>query len=73
MMVARMALYVGLLFTLVWVGIIRFSAFWEASPLIVLLLLNICLFIPVGWGAPQGSARYRGGRTSSFGGSWQSA
>jgi multidrug resistance efflux pump len=56
MMIALMALYVGLLFTLVWVGLIRFTAFWKASPLIVLLLLNICLFIPMGWGAPQGSA-----------------
>ena len=30
--------------------------FWKASPLIVLLLLNIGLFIPMGWGAPQGKA-----------------
>jgi multidrug resistance efflux pump len=56
MMIALMALYVALLFTLVWVGLIRFNAFWKASPLIVLLLLNIGLFIPMGWGAPQGSA-----------------
>lgn len=56
MMIALMALYVALLFTLVWLGLIRFNAFWKASPLIVLLLLNICLFIPMGWGAPQGKA-----------------
>jgi multidrug resistance efflux pump len=56
MMIALMALYVGLLFTLVWVGLIRFNAFWKASPLIVLLLLNVGLFIPMGWGAPQGAA-----------------
>jgi RND family efflux transporter MFP subunit len=56
MMIALMALYVGLLFTLVWVGLIRFTAFWKASPLIVLLLLNVGLFIPMGWGAPQGAA-----------------
>ena len=56
MMIALMALYVGLLFALVWLGLIRFTAFWKASPLIVLLLLNICLFIPMGWGAPQGTA-----------------
>ncbi|GAB9246461.1 HlyD family secretion protein [Bradyrhizobium diazoefficiens] len=51
-----MALYLALLFTLVWVGAIRFNAFWKASPLVVLLLLNIGLFIPMGWGAPQGKA-----------------
>jgi multidrug resistance efflux pump len=56
MMIALMALYLALLFTLVWVGAIRFNAFWKASPLIVLLLLNIGLFIPMGWGAPQGAA-----------------
>jgi multidrug resistance efflux pump len=56
MMIALMALYLALLFTLVWLGIIRFNAFWKASPLIVLLLLNIGLFIPMGWGAPQGKA-----------------
>lgn len=56
MMVALMALYVALLFTLVWLGVIRFNAFWKASPLIVLLLLNIGLFIPMGWGAPEGKA-----------------
>lgn len=54
MMIALMALYLALLFTLVWIGIIRFNAFWKASPLIVLLLLNLGLFIPMGWGAPQG-------------------
>lgn len=56
MMIALMALYLALLFTLVWLGAIRFNAFWKASPLIVLLLLNIGLFIPMGWGAPQGTA-----------------
>ncbi|BCA05638.1 RND family efflux transporter MFP subunit [Bradyrhizobium japonicum] len=56
MMIALMALYLALLFTLVWVGAIRFNAFWKASPLVVLLLLNIGLFIPMGWGAPQGKA-----------------
>jgi len=56
MMIALMALYLALLFSLVWLGLIRFNAFWKASPLIVLLLLNILLFIPMGWGAPQGKA-----------------
>ncbi len=36
-------------------GIVRFNLFWKVSPFIVLLLLNIGLFIPMGWGAPQGS------------------
>jgi RND family efflux transporter MFP subunit len=56
MMIALMALYLALLFTLVWLGIIRFNTFWKLSPLIVLLLLAIGLFIPMGWGAPQGPA-----------------
>ncbi len=55
-MVAIMATYMALLFALVWLGLIRFNTFWKVSPLVVLLLLNICLFIPMGWGAPQGSA-----------------
>jgi RND family efflux transporter MFP subunit len=56
MMIALMALYLALLFSLVWLGLIRFNTFWKSSPLIVLLLLNILLFIPMGWGAPQGTA-----------------
>jgi multidrug resistance efflux pump len=55
MMVAIMAVYLALLFTMVWLGVIRFNTFWKVSPFIVLLLLNIGLFIPMGWGAPQGS------------------
>ena len=56
MMIALMALYLALLFSLVWLGVILFNAFWKTSPLILLLLLNIGLFIPMGWGAPQGKA-----------------
>lgn len=56
MMVAIMAVYLAVLFTAVWLGIIRFNTFWKVSPFIVLLLLNIGLFIPMGWGAPEGSA-----------------
>ena len=37
-------------------GIVSFNLFWKASPFIVLLLLNFGLFIPMGWGAPQGDA-----------------
>ncbi|MGZ5120947.1 MAG: HlyD family secretion protein [Burkholderiales bacterium] len=45
-----------LLFALVRLGIVSFNLFWKASPFIVLLLLNFGLFIPMGWGAPQGDA-----------------
>jgi len=56
MMIAIMAVYLTLLFAIVQLGIVRFNLFWKASPLIMLLLLNIGLFIPMGWGAPQGTA-----------------
>jgi multidrug efflux pump subunit AcrA (membrane-fusion protein) len=56
MMIALMAVYLVLLFAIVRLGIVPFNAFWKASPFIVLLLLNLQLFIPMGWGAPQGSA-----------------
>jgi multidrug resistance efflux pump len=50
-----LCVYLVLLFLLVRFGIVRFNLFWKVSPFIVLLLLNIGLFIPMGWGAPQGS------------------
>jgi len=56
MMIAIMSVYLVLLFALVRVGIVSFNLFWKSSPFIVLLLLNFGLFIPMGWGAPQGSA-----------------
>jgi RND family efflux transporter MFP subunit len=56
MMIAIMSVYLVLLFALVRLGIVTFNLFWKASPFIVLLLLTIGLFIPMGWGAPQGSA-----------------
>ncbi len=56
MMIAIMAVYLVLLFALVRFGIVSFNLFWKASPFIVLLLLNLGLFIPMGWGAPQGPA-----------------
>jgi RND family efflux transporter MFP subunit len=56
MMIAAMAVYLVLLFVLVRSGIVRFNLFWKCSPFIVLLLLNLLLFIPMGWGAPQGAA-----------------
>src|SRR5260370_2091190 len=56
MMIALMAVYLVLLFALVRFGIVSFNLFWKCSPFIALLLLNLLLFIPMGWGAPQGSA-----------------
>jgi RND family efflux transporter MFP subunit len=56
MMIALMAVYLVLLFLLVRLGIVTFNLFWKCSPFIVLLLLNLLLFIPMGWGAPQGAA-----------------
>ena len=56
MMIALMAVYLVLLFLLVRFGIVTFNLFWKCSPFIVLLLLNLLLFIPMGWGAPQGAA-----------------
>jgi RND family efflux transporter MFP subunit len=54
MIVAMLAVYLVLLFALVRLHVIRFNLFWKVSPFIVLLLLNLGLFIPMGWGAPQG-------------------
>jgi len=56
MMIAIMSVYLALLFGAVWLGLIRFNTFWKSSPLILLLFLNLALFIPMGWGAPEGRA-----------------
>src|SRR5258705_7927155 len=56
MMIAIMSVYLVLLFAVLRLGIVTFNLFWKASPFIVLLLLNFGLCIPMGWGAPQGSA-----------------
>ena len=56
MIVAILNVYLVILFILVKTKIVPFNLFWKCSPLIVLLLLMFCLFIPMGWGAPQGPA-----------------
>ena len=56
MIVAIFNVYLVLLFILVKMKIVPFNLFWKVSPLIVLLLLMFGLFIPMGWGAPQGPA-----------------
>jgi RND family efflux transporter MFP subunit len=54
--VVLLNVYLVILFVLVKLKIVPFNLFWKISPVIVLLLLLIGLFIPMGWGAPQGSA-----------------
>jgi len=54
--VAILNVYLVILFILVKMKIVPFNLFWKCSPLIVLLLLMFGLFIPMGWGAPQGPA-----------------
>ena len=56
MIVVLLNVYLVILFLLVKLHIVRFNTFWKVSPVIVFLLLLIGLFIPMGWGAPQGSA-----------------
>ena len=54
MIVALLAVYLVILIILVKLRIVPFNLFWKVSPVIVFLLLLIGLFIPMGWGAPQG-------------------
>ena len=56
MIVVLLNVYLLLLFILVKLKIVPFNLFWKISPVIVLLLLLIGLFIPMNWGAPQGPA-----------------
>jgi RND family efflux transporter MFP subunit len=56
MIVVLLNVYLVILFLLVKLNIVRFNLFWKSSPFIVLLLLLVGLFIPMGWGAPSGPA-----------------
>src|SRR5215813_9843243 len=56
MIIALFNVYLVILFILVKTKIVPFNLFWKVSPAIVLLLLLVGLFIPMGWGAPQGPA-----------------
>lgn len=56
MIVVLLNVYLALLFILVKLRIVPFNLFWKVSPVLVLLLLLIGLFIPMNWGAPQGAA-----------------
>ncbi len=56
MIVVLLNVYLLILFILVKTKIVPFNLFWKISPIIVLLLLLVGLFIPMNWGAPQGPA-----------------
>jgi RND family efflux transporter MFP subunit len=56
MIIAIFNVYLVLLFGLVKLKLVPWNGFWKVSPAIVLVLLLFGLFIPMGWGAPQGSA-----------------
>jgi multidrug resistance efflux pump len=56
MIVFLLLVYLLVLFLLVRFKIVPLNLFWKLSPILVLVLLNIGLFIPMGWGAPSGPA-----------------
>ena len=56
MMVVLLTGYIALLALFVWLGFVPLNRFWKFSPVIVLILLTVGLFIPMSWGAPQGNA-----------------
>lgn len=56
MIVVLLNSYIALLALFVWFHIVPFNLFWKISPVLVLLLLLVGLFIPMGWGAPSGPA-----------------
>ena len=56
MIVAIFNIYLVLLFALVKLRIVPFNLLWKVSPALVLVLLLFGLFIPMGWGAPEGKA-----------------
>jgi multidrug resistance efflux pump len=56
MIVVLLNTYIAILALFVWLRFIPFNTFWKLSPVIVLLVLLVGLFIPMGWGAPSGAA-----------------
>lgn len=56
MIVVLLNTYIALLALFVWLRFIPFNTFWKVSPVLVLLVLLVGLFIPMGWGAPSGPA-----------------
>jgi len=56
MIVFLLNAYIAILVALIWLKVIPGNLFWKLSPLLVLVLLLIGFFIPMGWGAPAGAA-----------------
>ncbi|GGC79301.1 HlyD family secretion protein [Chelatococcus reniformis] len=56
MIVFLLNAYILVLVVLIWLKVIPSNLFWKISPILVLLLLLVGLFIPMGWGAPAGTA-----------------
>ncbi len=56
MIVVLLNAYIAILALFVWLRFIPFNTFWKLSPVIVLLVLLVGRFIPMGWGAPSGPA-----------------
>jgi hypothetical protein len=56
MIVVLLNSYIALLALFVWLRFIPFNPFCKLSPVLVLLALLVGLFIPMGRGAPSGSA-----------------
>jgi len=56
MIVVLLNIYIALLALFVWLRFIPLNLFWKLSPILVLLVLLVGLFIPMGWGAPSGPA-----------------
>ena len=56
MIVFLLNAYILVLVILIWLKVVPANLFWKISPVLVLLLLLVGLFIPMGWGAPAGAA-----------------
>jgi hypothetical protein len=57
MIVVLLNVYIAILALFVWLRFIPFNLFWKISPVLVLLLLLVGLFIPMGWAHPRGQRR----------------
>ncbi|EIM30822.1 hypothetical protein MicloDRAFT_00003490 [Microvirga lotononidis] len=57
MIVVLLNSYIALLALFIWLRFIPFNLFFKLSPVLMLLLLLVGLFIPMGWGAPSGRRR----------------
>ena len=53
MIIVLLNSYIALLALFVWLRFIPLNTFWKLSPILVLLVLLVGLFIPMGWGAPS--------------------